>query len=284
MISMTGYSKKDFKIQGISFSLSIKSLNSSKGCDTTIKTPRYLIEIEPEIRKMIKRELIRGKVNFLITEDNNRLNLMLNKKKLSSYIKSIREIEPKADSGAILNAAIKLPDIFVPDKLVVNKTTKMSILKIISKEINNLNIVRKKEGNILKKEIKLYLNNIIKISKELIPLELKRLKNRKLKIQNQFSKSDIGYDLSKLESEMIYYFERSDITEERVRLQYHCDFFNQVMNTEDSLGKKLNFISQEILREINTIGSKANDFDIQKRVVKMKEEIEKIKEQVQNIV
>ena len=233
---------------------------------------------------MIKKELIRGKVNFLITEDNNRLNLILNKKKLSSYIKSIREIEPKADSGAILNAAIKLPDIFVPDKLVVNKTTKMSILKIISKEINNLNIVRKKEGNILKKEIKLYLNNIIKISKELIPLELKRLKNRKLKIQNQFRKSDIGYDLSKLESEMIYYFERSDITEERVRLQYHCDFFNQVMNTEDSLGKKLNFISQEILREINTIGSKANDFEIQKRVVKMKEEIEKIKEQVQNIV
>tara|TARA_B100001250_G_C19812054_1_gene796181 strand:- start:1271 stop:2125 length:855 start_codon:yes stop_codon:yes gene_type:complete len=284
MISMTGYSKKDFKIQGISFSLSIKSLNSSKGCDITIKTPRYLIEIEPEIRKMIKKELIRGKVNFLITEDNNRLNLILNKKKLSSYIKTIREIEPKADSGAILNAAIKLPDIFVPDNLVVNKTTKMSILKIISKEINNLNIVRKKEGKILKKEIKLYLNNIIKISKELIPLELKRFKNRKLKIQNQFSKSDIGYDLSKLESEMIYYFERSDITEERVRLQYHCDFFNQVMNTEDFLGKKLNFISQEILREINTIGSKANDFEIQKRVVKMKEEIEKIKEQVQNIV
>ena len=284
MISMTGYSKKDFKLQGVAFSLAIKSLNSTKGCDISIKTPRYLIDLEPQIRKMIQAELIRGKINVLITEDSNHLNLMLNKKKLSSYIKTIKEIEPNADSGAILNAAIKLPDIFTPDKLVISNTIKTSILKIIYKELETLCVVRKKEGEILKKEIKGYLNSIIKISKQLIPLELKRFKNRKLKLQNQFIKSDIGYDSSKLESEMIYYFERGDITEERVRLQHHCNFFNQVMNTEDIVGKKLNFIAQEILREINTIGSKANDFEIQKRVVKMKEEIEKIKEQVQNIL
>ena len=284
MISMTGYAKKDFKIQGVSFSLAIKSLNSTKGCDITIKTPRYLLDLEPEIRKVIQKVLIRGKISFIMTEDTNRLNLMLDKKKLSSYINTIREIEPKADSGAILNAAIKLPDIFSADKLILNTTIKKSILKIIYKEINSLNIIRKNEGKILKKEIKLYLNNIIKVSKQLVPLELKRLKNRKLKIQNQFRKSDVVYDLPKLESEMIYYFERSDITEERIRLQHHCNFFSQVMKTEEILGKKLNFISQEILREINTIGSKANDFEIQKRVVQMKQEIEKIKEQVQNVL
>ena len=284
MISMTGYSKKDFKIQGVSFSLAIKSLNSTKGCDITIKTPRYLLDLEPEIRKIIQKVLIRGKISFIMTEDANRLNLMLDKKKLSSYINTIREIEPKADSGAILNAAIKLPDIFAPDKLIVNTTIKKSILKIIYKEINSLNIIRKNEGKILKKEINLYLNNIIKFSKQLVPLELKRLKNKKLKIQNQFRKSDIVYDLPKLESEMIYYFERSDITEERIRLQHHCNFFSQVLKTEEIIGKKLNFISQEILREINTIGSKANDFAIQKRVVQMKQEIEKIKEQVQNVL
>tara|TARA_Y100000994_G_scaffold247358_1_gene252579 strand:- start:913 stop:1767 length:855 start_codon:yes stop_codon:yes gene_type:complete len=284
MISMTGYSKKDFKIQGVSFSLTIKSLNSTKGCDITIKTPRYLLDLEPEIRKTIQKVLVRGKISFIITEDANRLSLMLDKKKLSSYINTIREIEPEADSGAILNAAIKLPDIFAPDKLIVNTTIKKSILEIIYKEINSLNIIRRNEGRILKKEIKRYLNNIIKISKQLVTLELKRLKNRKLKIENQFRKSNIVYDLPKLESEMIYYFERSDITEERIRLQHHCNFFSTVMKTEEILGKKLNFISQEILREINTIGSKANDFEIQKRVVQMKQEIEKIKEQIQNVL
>jgi len=284
MISMTGYSKKDFKIQGVSFSLAIKSLNSTKGCDITIKTPRYLLDLEPEIRKIIQKVLIRGKISFIMTEDTNRLNLMLDKKKLKSYINTIKEIEPKADSGAILNAAIKLPDIFSADKLILNTTIKKSILKIIYKEINSLNIIRKNEGKILKKEIKLYLNNIIKVSKQLVPLELKRSKNKKLKIQNQFRKSDIVYDLPKLESEMIYYFERSDITEERIRLQHHCNFFSQVLKTEEIIGKKLNFISQEILREINTIGSKANDFEIQKRVVQMKQEIEKIKEQVLNVL
>ena len=120
--------------------------------------------------------------------------------------------------------------------------------------------------------------------KALDPLDLKRNKKRKLKILNQFKNANIDHDPSRLESEMIYYFERSAIAEERVRLQHHCNFFLQVMHTENIAGKKLNFIAQEILREINTIGSKANDFEIQKKVVEMKEQIEKVKEQIQNIL
>tara|TARA_B100001250_G_C19605676_1_gene702651 strand:- start:68 stop:922 length:855 start_codon:yes stop_codon:yes gene_type:complete len=284
MISMTGYSKKDFKIKDLCLSLSIKSLNSSKGCDITIKTPRYLIGLEAEIRSLIKKVLIRGKINFSITEDNNPVNLVLNTKKIHSYVHTMRSIEPDADPGSILNAAIKLPDIFLPERFIINKTNKKVIFKIILKELSRLNMMRKKEGSILKKEIRLYVNNILKISKQLIPLELKRLTKRKSKILNHFNNTNVEYNLSRLESEMIYYFERSDITEERVRLQHHCKFFNETMNKGDVMGKQLHFISQEILREANTIGSKANDFEIQKRVVKMKEEIEKIKEQVQNIL
>ena len=284
MISMTGFAKKDFTIHGLSFSLTIKSLNCAKGCDIIIKTPRYLIDLEPQIRKLLQRVLVRGKINFLLSEANNHSNLNLNKSKLRDHIKTLSEIEPKANPGAILNAAIKLPDLFVSDKSLANNNIKASILKIINKEIDTLNVARKKEGKTLKKEIKLYINSIMKITKQLIPLELKRLKNKKSKIKNQFLNSSINYDVSRLESEMVFYFERCDITEERVRLQHHCEFFIKEMNSSDILGKKLNFISQEILREINTIGSKANDFEIQKRVVIMKEEIEKIKEQIQNIL
>ena len=189
MISMTGYTKKDFTIQGLSFSLSIKSLNSTKGCDIVIKTPRYLIDLEPQIRKLLQRLLVRGKINFFLSEANNHLNLNLNKSKLRNHINTLSELEPKADPGAILNAAIKLPDLFVSDNSLANNNIKASILKIINKEIDNLNVARKKEGKALKKEIKLYINSIMKLAKQLIPLELKRLKNKKLKLKNQFLNS-----------------------------------------------------------------------------------------------
>tara|TARA_Y100000994_G_scaffold16350_1_gene12344 strand:+ start:2441 stop:3295 length:855 start_codon:yes stop_codon:yes gene_type:complete len=284
MISMTGYTKQDFKIEEINFSLSIQSLNSSKGCDITIKTPRYLIDIDSDIRNLIRKELVRGKINFLIKENSNSSHLILNKKKVNSYIKTMTDIVPAADPGSILNAVIKLPDIFLSEKFKINTKLKNQILKIIVKEIRRLNITRTKEGKSLQKEITKYINIILKSIKSLVPLEIKRHKKRKRKILTQFKHANIEYNPSRLESEMIYYFERNDITEERVRLQHHCNFFLQVMRTEEIAGKKLNFIAQEILREINTIGSKANDFQIQKRVVKMKEQIEKIKEQIQNIL
>ena len=284
MISMTGYAKQDFKIQEINFSLSIQSLNSSKGCDIVIKTPRYLIDLESDMRNLIKQELVRGKINLSITENSNSSHLILNKKKINSYIQTMTDIVPTADRGSILNAVIKLPDIFLSEKFKINTKIKNEILKIILKSIDRLNMSRQKEGKSLQKAITKYIKIILKNLKALVPLEINRHKKRKLKILNQFKNDNIEYNASRLESEMIYYFERNDITEERVRLEHHCTFFLQVMRTESIAGKKLNFIAQEILREINTIGSKANDFQIQKRVVKMKEQIEKTKEQIQNIL
>ena len=281
---MTGYTKQYFKIQDTTLSILIKSLNSSKGLDVSIKIPRYLLVLENEIKKLIEKELIRGKVSFLIMDNNHSSSLILNKKKLLSHIKSIKNITPDAGEGFILNAAIKLPDIFSNQEFQINKKVKKEILTNTIKALKVLNKCRNKEGEALMKEIKTYINSIIKTSKQLVLLEKKRLKNRKSKIYNQIKKESINYNPSRLESEMIYYFERNDITEERVRLQHHCVFFLEVMKNENVMGKKLIFISQEILREINTIGSKANDFEIQKRVVNMKEQIEKAKEQLQNIL
>ena len=159
-------------------------------------------------------------------------------------------------------------------------------MSIVEQGMLDLNKYRVKEGKRLKQVIKEYINSILKITKELTQLEKKRKSRKKKKLSDQIKSiaNDIAYSSTRLESEMIYYFEKNDITEERVRLQCHCTFFLQIIQKEQIIGKKLIFLSQEILREINTIGSKANDFDIQKCVVKMKENIDKTKEQLQNIL
>tara|TARA_A100001011_G_scaffold400530_1_gene515943 strand:- start:3361 stop:4215 length:855 start_codon:yes stop_codon:yes gene_type:complete len=284
MISMTGYVKKDLKIEGNSYTIIIKSLNSTKGLDISIKTPRYFIDLENDIRKLIVNELIRGKIDFRLIENTNFSNLKFNSKKLDACIKSIRKIMPNVDSGSILNAAIRFPDIFDVTNLKINSNSKKIILDTISKTLKKLNSSRKKEGGVLMREIQTYINLILKTSKELVSLEKKRQSRKKAKVLNHIKKSKAEHNNARLEAEMIYYFERNDITEERVRLQHHCKYFLQVVKKEKVIGKKLMFISQEVLREINTIGSKANDFEIQKIVVAMKEQVEKTKEQLQNIL
>ena len=287
MTSMTGYAKIEFNINEVKFVAIIKSLNSNKGLDLNIKTPKYLIELEPEFKKIIDQHLIRGKIDLKIFESSTtNKNLSLNKKKLRNYISLLSAVSPKSDDGQILNAAIKLPDIFNSDFFSTTMKTKKLFIKEVKKVVLDLNNYRKKEGEKLKKVIKIYIMNIFKITKKLPVLEKKRKHRKKLKLIEQIKSvsSQVDYNASRLESEMIYYFERSDITEERVRLQYHCKFFIEVLNKNKIIGKKLTFVSQEILREINTIGSKANDFEIQKLVVEMKENIEKVKEQLQNIL
>ena len=284
MISMTGYTKLDFKIEDKRFSIIIKALNSNRGLDINIKIPRNWMILENELKKMIENQLIRGKIDFKIIDNNNASETYFNKQKLNAHIKSIKHMIPDLKSEAVLNIAIKFPDIFTPQIFSLNSIIKKEVFKKIMIALHNLDQFRQKEGNALMKEIKLYINMISKVSKQLVSLELKRIKLKKSKILNQIKKEKLEYNPSKLESEMIYYFEKNDITEERIRLQHHILFFREVMKSEIIVGKKLTFITQEMLREINTIGSKANDFEIQKRVVVMKEQVEKIKEQLQNIL
>jgi uncharacterized protein (TIGR00255 family) len=285
MISMTGYAAKELKLNSIEFSLVIRCLNSTKGLDISLKAPKYLAVMESSIRQLISKSIIRGKVSVIITDSTNNLELDINEHKLKSYIKKLSIISPESNAGDVLNAAISLPNIFSHNTFQLTESINIKIISFIKDGLNEVQDFRIKEGKQLQKEVVKYIKVIQKTSKLLPSLEIKKNKQKKAKIFTQLSlNKNINYDPSRLESEMIYYFEKHDITEEVVRLSSHCDFFLEVMGNENVMGKKLNFISQEILREINTIGSKANNFEIQKKVVIMKEEIEKIKEQIQNIL
>ena len=286
MISMTGYTKKVFKIQNTSFSIIIRSLNSNKGLDVSIKTPRYLLEIEPEIKKIITKKLIRGKIDIKLSELATDNSVNLNEKKIQNYIKVLKKISPQSNYPQLLNAAISLPDIFSSKYFNMTAKLKKDFLSIIDEAICDIVKYREAEGRRMAQPIKTYINNILINSKKLIKLEKQRIIKKKKKIVKQIKSfaKEIDYNPARLEAEMIYYFEKHDITEERVRLECHCDFFLQILKKENIVGRKLNFLSQEILREINTIGAKANDFEIQKIVVQMKEDIDKTKEQLQNIL
>ncbi len=284
MISMTGYSRHNFQIGKNSFSMIIKSLNSNKGLDISIKTPRCFTILDFDIKQLIAKKIIRGKVDFKIIENFKSNNLTINTKKLSEYVQIIKKNFPDSSSEVILGAALKLPDIFVADNFNITKSFKKNLLTQVLTGLNNLHVFREKEGKALRKVIIKYIKNIIKITTQLSRLEKPRLNKKKEKILKQIKMNHIECSPSRLESEMIFYFERNDITEERIRLEHHAKFFLEIINSEMIIGKKLIFLSQEILREINTIGSKANDFNIQKRVVLMKEEVEKIREQLQNIL
>ncbi|MAZ58173.1 MAG: hypothetical protein CMP56_02020 [Flavobacteriales bacterium] len=286
MISMTGYAKKVFKIKNTSFFIIIRSLNSNKGLDVSIKTPRYLLDLEADIKKILTTKLVRGKIDIKLSELSANESVDLNEKKVRSYIKILKKISPESDPTQLLNAAISLPDVFSSKNFNMTAALKKDFLIIIDGVVSEIVKYREKEGRQMAKSIKGYINNILIKSKSLVKLERQRTKIKKQKILNQVKSisKDVDYNPGRLELEMIYYFEKHDITEERVRLKYHCDFFLQILKAEKIMGRKLNFLSQEILREINTIGSKANHFEIQKIVVEMKEDIDKTKEQLQNIL
>ena len=283
---MTGYTKQEFQINNTSFFIVIKSLNSNKGLDISVKLPSYLLDLEKDIKELLIKYLIRGKIDFKISELTPVSNTQLDPIVIQQNMRMLKGIAPDAAEGDILNAAISLPNNFKPSDFKITPKLKKEFLNVTKKVISSLLSYRQKEGRQMKKNIVSYIKNIIKISKQLIRFEKERVKHKKIKIIEQLNliKKDINYNAERLEAEMIYYLEKQDITEERVRLQCHCSFFLEVVEDELAMGRKLTFLSQEMLREINTIGSKANDFEIQKRVVQMKEDLDKTKEQLQNIL
>ena len=284
MISMTGYAKKDIQLSDGKFSLIIKSLNSTKGLDLSIKTPRYLLDLEPQLRNLISDTLIRGKIYVIIMDSNHCVDQILDEKKLRKQINALKSISPESEPGSILNAAISLPSIYSNSSFKLDAKTKLIAINAIKEAVGSVQEYRQKEGDKLSRVIKGYVNKIIRHSNAITPLANKRDRLKRSSLNSKLKQLTIDYDRTRLESELIYFFEKHDVTEELVRLNFHCDFFLESINSSKSIGKKLNFIAQEMLREINTIGSKAGDFLIQKRVVLMKEEVEKIKEQVQNIL
>ena len=292
MKSMTGYGKVSECLGGKNFEIEIRSLNG-KTLDVSTKLPSNYKDKELEIRSLIASRLERGKIDFLMSytvEDAVQEGVKINEELLEAYYKTILKIVEKLDfqpdKNLILTSLIRIPDI---QRLEVEKVSEEEIAeikKLIEQAIDNLDSFRLQEGQNLKKDFIKRIDLILEYLDEIEPLEQNRINIIRDRIVQKFEelKSVVDFDKNRLEQELIYYIEKLDITEEKVRLRNHCSYFKENIDSKESTGKKLGFIAQEMGREINTLGSKANDAEIQRIVVKMKDELEKIKEQVLNIL
>lgn len=288
--SMTGYGKADCEFQHKKITIEIKSLNS-KQLDLNLKIPSFYKEKEFDIRNELSRELERGKVDFFInTEQNNEESVTnINTGIIKSYYNQIvslsKEMELEVPSD-IMNTLLRLPDALKADKMEITEEEWRALLQCIRKALVSLNEFRGQEGDALAKDLISRIENINKYSADLAQFENQRIEKIKQRIRFNLEESSVKekIDENRLEQEFIFYVEKLDITEEKVRLANHNKYFIETMKDTESPGKKLGFITQEIGREINTIGSKANDADMQKIVVNMKDELEKIKEQINNVL
>lgn len=290
--SMTGFGRLIFDTPNKNISLEIKSLNS-KQVDIKTKLPYIYKEKELEIRKIIAQKLERGKIDFSIHYDSigEKAESKINKDVALNYYNELSnladEINCKKDSIDFLSLLVKMPDVFKPEREILDESEYPILKENIIKVIDLLDKNRLQEGEILEKDFIKRINKIDSLLKKITPYEADRIKKIKERIIHNIEgtiKDNSVVDKNRLEQELIYYIEKIDITEEKVRLQKHCDYFLETLKEQKANGKKLNFICQEIGREINTLGAKSNDINIQKIVVQMKDELEKVKEQVLNIL
>ncbi len=287
---MTGYGKAECELKDRKVIIEIKSLNS-KNLDIYAKIPGMYRQKELEIRNTISKILQRGKVEFVlyyeITDDNKATTI--NSGVVKNYIDQLKSVADDLNletSEQLLQMAIRLPDTLNVKREEIDENDWKIINKSIINALDQLDEFRIQEGEYLKKDIEQRIKIIDDKKDEITPFEIARTEKirEKLKVSLNKNVDEQDYDKNRFEQELIYYLEKLDITEEKVRLTNHFNYFIEMLDEPESNGKKLGFISQEIGREINTIGSKANDSDIQKRVVLMKDELEKIKEQMLNIL
>lgn len=286
---MTGFGKTDADIPGKKISIEIRTLNS-KQTDINVKMPWLYKEKEIEIRNMLSKALERGKVDFSIYVDimSDQEVPQINKEVVKNYYSQLSEVagELYIDSpDQLLSIIMRLPETLRSEKVQLTDDEWEALKKLINDAIEMVDTYRIAEGKALLADISAHIQNIEKLLKEIEPFEKERIeavKERLMAAQKQSGVEDI--DMNRFEQELIYYLEKLDINEEKVRLKNHCEYFIETASGHESNGKKLGFISQEIGREINTIGSKANNSAIQKVVVRMKDELEKVKEQVLNIL
>ena len=281
--SMTGFGREEKLINDKKIVIEVRTLNS-KGLDITIKVHESLSFIEDYLRKSVKEKLIKGKVDVIldIEDTNEDLILPFNKSKIKAYIKELSK-DFKIDESQIISNLLT-GNSYVKSNITFNKSEEKKIKILLDKVIQKQLRYRRIEGEALGKDLEKSLSKINSYIKKIVSVESSRIKDKKNKFKSYFNKLNEKYDKSRLEQEIIYYIEKLDINEEIIRLQHHLKFFSSEMKKKEIKGKKLSFISQEIGREINTIGSKANNFEIQSIVVNMKEELERIKENVLNIL
>ena len=281
---MTGYCSSIISTGKINHTIELKCLNS-KYLDLNLKLPYILRKKEFELKKIIGNKLLRGKIELLITNEIKKENkkAVLVRENIKSYINELKKMNSN-DSVDLLKIAMTLPGAYEVSDSDLSKKDYKKIEKEIFSLIENVIKFRKKEGKEICVDLKKKVKIIEKKIQEIKKLESKRIENKKRKIHKEMDKLNLLIDKNRMEQEMIYYIEKLDINEEVIRLNSHLKLFKSELNNKLPIGKKLGFISQEIGREINTLGAKANDPLIQKMVIEMKDNLEKIKENVLNIL
>lgn len=281
---MTGYGKSIVQLESGNLTIEIKSLNS-KNLDLNTRITNSVKPKELLIRKHLSDKLKRGKVEFLLYMDskNDNNKSLLNSPLINTYIDQLRSI---VDGSAVelLKIAVKMPDAIISKQIEENNSDWPKIFKEIESAIESLIKYRKDEGLALEKDFIMRIHKIGDLLSLINEIDPERIKHIRSKINLEIEKLNIDHDNNRLEQELIYYIEKIDITEEQVRLKNHLEYFLSSLKNSTSNGKKLAFIGQEIGREINTIGSKANNSEMQKIVIQMKDELEKIKEQLLNVL
>ena len=284
ILSMTGFGKTETQWEDKNLSVEIRSLNS-KNADINLRTPSYLREMDTEILKRIAQQLHRGKIDLNIFIEFNGQNApsTINTSVVKSYIGQLKEIGDVSENE-MMAIAMRLPDTLSSERETLQEVEKEAIFNLLNQVIKDIESYRRDEGKALEKDflkridlIEGHLTSVIKIDPE-------RSDKIEQKLRSALDDLKIEVDTNRFEQELIFYLEKFDITEEKVRLKNHLDYFKEVMKNDFTNGKKLGFIAQEMGREINTIGSKANHAELQKVVVQMKDELEKIKEQLLNVL
>lgn len=288
--SMTGYGKAECELSAKKITIEIKTLNS-KNIDIHTKIPSYYREKELEIRNLLTDKLQRGKVEislyYEITDEAQAADV--NKQIVKSYYNQLKGIADEVGIGAssvLLQTVMRLPDTLRMDRSEIDDEEWNALKRIILEAASEVNEFREQEGRSLEADVSAHIQSIQGYLPEIENFEKKRVERIRERIANNFNElfSDKDLDKNRLEQEILYYLEKLDINEEKVRLENHCNYFLEMIDSNEPVGKKLGFICQEIGREINTIGSKANDYEIQRRVVLMKDELEKVKEQIANVL
>jgi len=283
--SMTGFGKASLQLPTKKITVEVKSLNS-KGLDLNVRMPSLYREMELGLRTQISTKLERGKIDFAIYIESTaeQTSTKVNVPVVKYYIAQLKEVNPDADETELMKMAVRMPDTLKTEREEIDEDDWDQIQVIIDEALQNILSFRRDEGVSLEKEFNLRIGNIRQYMSDALALDPERVQAIKDRLQTAISELQVNVDENRFEQELIYYLEKLDITEEKVRLTNHLDYFLETLNGTEANGRKLGFITQEMGREINTMGSKSNHAQMQKLVVMMKDELEKIKEQVLNVL
>jgi uncharacterized protein (TIGR00255 family) len=282
---MTGFGKATLQLPTKKITVEVKSLNS-KGLDLNVRMPSLYREMELGLRNQIALKLERGKVDFSIFIESTaeQTSTKVNVPIVKGYIEQLRAVYAEAEETELMKMAIRMPDTMKIEREEIDENDWAQIESAIEEALQNILNFRKDEGQSLEKEFQLRIANIRQYMNEALALDPERVQAIKDRLQTAIAELKVNVDENRFEQELIYYLEKLDITEEKVRLTNHLDYFLETIKGNEANGRKLGFITQEMGREINTMGSKSNHAQMQKLVVQMKDELEKIKEQVLNVL